>query len=222
MKRFKKLLIALSLAITISQTVPQIIIPVTTVEAHSGRTDSRGGHKDNKNKSGLGSYHYHCGGNPPHLHTDGICPYANGTTSSSSSPSGSSGSSSSTSTANANSISNSSSSNINSGSNSTNNNNNTVTKITISDTSYDNVAFNASYYANKHSDVYEKYGDNAKELYNHFITSGINEGRQSSEQFSIFVYKNNNQDLVDAFGNDLIKYYNHYIEYGVNENRISK
>ncbi len=27
--------------------------------AHSGRTDSSGGHKDNKNKSGLGYYHYH-------------------------------------------------------------------------------------------------------------------------------------------------------------------
>lgn len=60
--------------------------------AHSGRTDSNGGHKDNKNKSGLGSYHYHCGGYPPHLHTNGICPYKqktsnNNTTSSSSSSS---------------------------------------------------------------------------------------------------------------------------------------
>lgn len=44
--------------------------------AHSGRTDSSGGHKDNKNKSGLGSYHYHCGGYPAHLHDDGVCPYA--------------------------------------------------------------------------------------------------------------------------------------------------
>lgn len=44
--------------------------------AHSGRTDSSGGHKDNKNKSGLGSYHYHCGGHPPHLHTGGVCPYS--------------------------------------------------------------------------------------------------------------------------------------------------
>lgn len=44
--------------------------------AHSGRTDSSGGHKDNKNKSGLGSYHYHCGGNPPHLHSGGVCPYS--------------------------------------------------------------------------------------------------------------------------------------------------
>lgn len=48
---------------------------VTTVSAHSGRTDSSGGHKDNQNKSGLGSYHYHCGGYPAHLHTSGYCPY---------------------------------------------------------------------------------------------------------------------------------------------------
>lgn len=47
--------------------------------AHSGRTDSSGGHKDNQNKSGLGSYHYYCGGNPPHLHTNGVCPYASTT-----------------------------------------------------------------------------------------------------------------------------------------------
>lgn len=45
------------------------------VSAHSGRTDSSGGHKDNKNKSGLGSYHYHCGGYPAHLHNGGYCPY---------------------------------------------------------------------------------------------------------------------------------------------------
>ena len=35
-----------------------------TVQAHSGRTDASGGHHDNKNVSGLGSYHYHCGGFP--------------------------------------------------------------------------------------------------------------------------------------------------------------
>lgn len=44
--------------------------------AHSGRTDASGGHKDNKNVSGLGYYHYHCGGNPPHLHSNGVCPYS--------------------------------------------------------------------------------------------------------------------------------------------------
>lgn len=54
-----------------------------TVEAHSGRTDSSGGHHDNKNKSGLGSYHYHCDGYPAHLHEGGVCPYSSSVTSSS-------------------------------------------------------------------------------------------------------------------------------------------
>lgn len=64
--------------------------------AHSGRTDSSGGHKDNKNASGLGSYHYHCGGYPAHLHTGGVCPYTGGGSTSSSSTSSSSSSSSTT------------------------------------------------------------------------------------------------------------------------------
>lgn len=46
--------------------------------AHGGRTDGSGGHKDNKNKSGLGGYHYHCGGYPAHLHSGGVCPYRGG------------------------------------------------------------------------------------------------------------------------------------------------
>lgn len=72
----------------------------TVCFAHSGRTDSSGGHKDNKNASGLGSYHYHCGGYPAHLHTGGVCPYTGGgsTSSSSTSPSSSSSSSSSSTT----------------------------------------------------------------------------------------------------------------------------
>lgn len=53
-----------------------IINMTQTVEAHSGRTDSSGGHKDNNNKSGLGSYHYHCGGHPAHLHENSVCPYS--------------------------------------------------------------------------------------------------------------------------------------------------
>lgn len=65
----KKALIIIGIIITI------ILIPVSNF-AHSGRTDSSGGHKDNKNASGLGPYHYHCGGHPAHLHTGGVCPYS--------------------------------------------------------------------------------------------------------------------------------------------------
>lgn len=65
MKRFGALMMALLVAMGM----------MTSAYAHGGRTDKNGGHKDNKNASGLGSYHYHCGGNPPHLHTGGSCPY---------------------------------------------------------------------------------------------------------------------------------------------------
>lgn len=61
-----------------------LILSQTITYAHSGRTDSSGGHKDKNNVSGLGSYHYHWGGNPPHLHTGGVCPYSSASSSGSS------------------------------------------------------------------------------------------------------------------------------------------
>lgn len=69
-KFFKKISIYTMTAMLAFSTVPG------TVQAHSGRTDSSGGHHDNKNVSGLGSYHYHCGGHPAHLHSGGVCPYS--------------------------------------------------------------------------------------------------------------------------------------------------
>ena len=66
-------------ALMVCAWVPQAVpgdFGVLVAEAHSGRTDRYGGHRDNKNKSGLGSYHYHCGGHPAHLHENGVCPYA--------------------------------------------------------------------------------------------------------------------------------------------------
>lgn len=51
-----------------------LILQSTVTSAHSGRTDSSGGHHDYKNASGLGSYHYHHGYGP-HLHPNGSCPY---------------------------------------------------------------------------------------------------------------------------------------------------
>lgn len=74
-----------------------MMIPITLL-AHSGRTDSRGGHRDNKNVSGLGSYHYHCGGYPAHLHKNGVCPYKSTATSSTSNKSTNKSTNNSTST----------------------------------------------------------------------------------------------------------------------------
>ena len=69
MKRIGKVLISVVLVLIMVMGMSM------TVFAHSGRTDSSGGHHDNKNKSGLGGYHYHCGGYPAHLHDGGYCPY---------------------------------------------------------------------------------------------------------------------------------------------------
>lgn len=66
MRYFKKILVLCFICLLL----------VSISYSHSGRTDSNGGHRDNQNKSGLGNYHYHCGGNPAHLHNNGICPYS--------------------------------------------------------------------------------------------------------------------------------------------------
>lgn len=78
MKRLTRTLLAVTLAGTISFNPAAFTSDqshTVTVSAHSGRTDSSGGHRDNRNASGLGSYHYHCGGYPAHLHENGVCPY---------------------------------------------------------------------------------------------------------------------------------------------------
>lgn len=90
MRKNKKKIISILLIIL------SIISIGVNAYAHSGRTDSSGGHKDNKNKSGLGSYHYHCGGHPAHLHTNGVCPYSSSSSASKSSTSSSSSSSAKT------------------------------------------------------------------------------------------------------------------------------
>lgn len=64
-----------SRTLTILCAIIVVLSSITTAFAHSGRTDSNGGHRDNQNKSGLGYYHYHCGGYPAHLHSNGYCPY---------------------------------------------------------------------------------------------------------------------------------------------------
>ena len=73
--RNKKLLITITLLSILC------IACIFTAFAHSGRTDSSGGHWNNS----TGTYHYHCGGYPAHSHSGGVCPYKTSSSSSSSS-----------------------------------------------------------------------------------------------------------------------------------------
>ena len=77
MKRNMKRIISVLMAI-----VAIVVCMGNYTYAHSGRIDANGGHRDNNNKSGLGPYHYHCGGHPAHLHTNGVCPYSSSSSSS--------------------------------------------------------------------------------------------------------------------------------------------
>lgn len=82
--------------------------------------------------------------------------------------------------------------------------------------------FNATYYANKYADLKAAFGTNEQALFNHFLTCGMKEGRQASEEFNVQAYKNRYADLRAAFGEDLKSYYLHYINNGKAEGRNAR
>lgn len=86
----------------------------------------------------------------------------------------------------------------------------------------EDLLFDAKFYADKYPDLRQAFGYNEIQLYNHFITYGIDEGRFSSEIFDVKYYLANNQDLVQAFGaTNYRAAYNHFRVYGMDEGRIA-
>ncbi|MBD7912108.1 fibronectin type III domain-containing protein [Clostridium cibarium] len=80
--------------------------------------------------------------------------------------------------------------------------------------------FDAAFYAEKYSDLKNAFGYDEGQLYNHFITYGIKEGRCASAVFDVKYYLQNNADLVAAFGSTNYEAaYNHFKTYGYKENR---
>lgn len=74
----KRILKNIAIAFSVTALILTSPFALQNSSAHSGRTDANGGHHDYKNISGLGSYHFHCGGHPAHLHPNGVCPYKKG------------------------------------------------------------------------------------------------------------------------------------------------
>ena len=83
------------------------------------------------------------------------------------------------------------------------------------------VVFDATYYANKYSDLKAAFGTDATRLYNHFVNSGVKEGRQASPMFSVDYYLKNNADLKAAFGSNRESAFNHFVAHGINESRVT-
>lgn len=83
--------------------------------------------------------------------------------------------------------------------------------------------FDAQYYYNTYPDVQKAVGDNTAKLLEHFISSGMKEGRIGKADFDVHAYMKNNIDLIPFYGiKDLSPYYNHYIQTGKSEGRIAR
>ena len=82
--------------------------------------------------------------------------------------------------------------------------------------------FDAAYYLNRYPDLKKAFGNNAQAALKHFVSYGMNEGRQASPAFNVAVYRARYADLQRAFGGALKSYYLHYIRYGKREGRSGK
>lgn len=82
--------------------------------------------------------------------------------------------------------------------------------------------FDANYYYNTYPDLQQNIGNDPAALLNHFVTTGMKEGRNGNASFNVKAYMINNLDLLPVYGaKDLSKYYFHYIACGQNEGRIT-
>jgi len=79
--------------------------------------------------------------------------------------------------------------------------------------------FNPNYYVSRYPDLKAAFGNDANALWNHFVTFGMNEFRQASEEFDPVYYRKNNPDVEQAFGDNRPMYYFHYVACGKKEGR---
>lgn len=82
--------------------------------------------------------------------------------------------------------------------------------------------FNSNFYSDANPDLKAVFGTDEASLFNHFVSSGMAEGRQGSAEFNVHAYRANNPDLVVVFGDDLASYYQHYMNSGKAEGRLAR
>jgi len=79
--------------------------------------------------------------------------------------------------------------------------------------------FDPVYYANRYPDLRAAFGDDANQLWQHFVAFGMMEFRQASDEFDPVYYKSMYADLQQAYGSDNPMYYFHYVAAGKAEGR---
>lgn len=81
--------------------------------------------------------------------------------------------------------------------------------------------FDATYYAETYPDVVAVLGTDADALFNHYVSNGINEGRDASATFNASVYALANPDLVEVYSGDMNSIIAHYVVCGQAEGRVA-
>ncbi len=81
--------------------------------------------------------------------------------------------------------------------------------------------YDFNYYYENNADVASVFGWNESTVLEHFVQSGMYEGRQAKSTFNLNSYKYKNYDLRLQFGDDNIQYYEHYISCGKSEGRVA-
>lgn len=81
--------------------------------------------------------------------------------------------------------------------------------------------YDYDYYISHHADLKAAFGADANAALQHFVTFGMNEGRQGNASFNVGAYKNRYADLQNAFGGNTKSYYIHYIQFGKAEGRTA-
>ena len=84
-----------------------------------------------------------------------------------------------------------------------------------------NYLFDATYYADKYSDLKKAFGYNKSQLKSHWLNFGIKEGRTASPVYDPAYYVKKYSDLKSAYKTDYEALYNHFINFGINEGRVA-
>ena len=92
-----------------------------------------------------------------------------------------------------------------------------ASQTTVTDYS---AVFDVDYYYQTYPDLQQSIGYDPAGLLNHFVNTGMREGRNGNSSFQVKPYMYYNPDLIVAYGvNDLSSYYIHYICLGKAEGR---
>lgn len=82
------------------------------------------------------------------------------------------------------------------------------------------LVFDADYYYEQNPDLQVAVGQEPEGLFQHFMTTGIWEGRSGNEEFNLKAYVYYNPDLLNSYKTDLAGYCRHYETTGRAEGRI--